>query len=148
MMECRIIRRVRRAGVSDERLRTVAQAILTRLNRGRGLVSVHVVGDRAMRRLNRERRGIDRPTDVLSFALRDSKEPAGGVHDLGEVFLCVPVLRRQARDFGVPYAEEVYRMLAHGVLHLLAYDHTTPRAAKRMWRWQEAFVRLAPTIRV
>ena len=97
-----------------------------------------------MRAMNRQTRGIDRPTDVLSF--NPAEAPVawprfpGAADDLGDLFLCVPYIRRQARRFGVPYREEFLRMLVHGVLHLLGYDHTTKKDAQRMFAVQEATV--------
>lgn len=91
----------------------------------------------AMRRLNREWKGHDRPTDVLSFAL-----PGPGGDLLGDVYICPAVARRQAREFGVAPREELLRLVIHGTLHLLGHDH--PEGAGRtrgvMWRRQEGYV--------
>ncbi len=91
----------------------------------------------AMRRLNREWKGHDRATDVLSFAL-----PGPGGDLLGDVYICPAVARRQARGFGVSPREEVLRLVIHGALHLLGHDH--PEGAGRtrgvMWRRQEGYV--------
>jgi len=77
-----------------------------------------------MRQLNRQHRGLDRATDVLSFSL-------------GDIFLCPSYIRRQARRFGVSYQEECTRTLIHGILHLTGYDHATQRQAKKMFGLQE-----------
>lgn len=92
-------------------LRAVAPA------RARGTVGIALVGDRAMRRLNRRYAGTDRPTDVLSF-------PSGGASGaLGDIAIARGVARRQAREAGHPYVEELRVLALHGLLHLLGYDH-------------------------
>ena len=77
------------------------------------------VGDRTMRRANRDFRGKDRTTDVLSFPGGPTPE---GRH-LGDVLVCVPAARRQAEEGGRPVEREVRRLLLHGVLHCLGHDH-------------------------
>ena len=73
-------------------------------------------GDARMRRLNREFRRQDRSTDVLAF-------PAGDGELLGDIVVSVPYAARQARRRGEPRAREIERLLVHGYLHLLGYDH-------------------------
>lgn len=100
--------------------------------RSRAAVSVLLCGDGRMRRLNREFRKIDRPTDVLSF-------PAGDSSFLGDVAIDVPYAARQARRRGHSRDREVKLLLAHGVLHLLGHDHETDQGA--MFRLQGRLVR-------
>lgn len=101
--------------------------------------AVRVVGDRAMRRANRVWRGEDRTTDVLSF-------PGGGTPEgrhLGDVLVSLPVARRQTPPGGA-VAGELRRLLLHGVLHCLGYDHETDdgemeRLERRLQRqWVDA----------
>ena len=98
-------------------------------------MSLLLVGDRAMRGLNRRYRGKDRSTDVLSFAFREGVW--GGLRPelLGDIVISVPAAERQARDAGTPVAEELERLIVHGLLHLLGYDHERGAAeARRMER--------------
>jgi probable rRNA maturation factor len=83
-------------------------------------VSVFFCGDRRMATLNGRWRRRNRPTDVLSF-------PAGGSADgfLGDIVISVPYATRQARRRREPAAREIDRLLLHGYLHLLGYDHET-----------------------
>lgn len=83
--------------------------------------TLRFTGDRAMRRLNREFRAMDSPTDVLSFPGEDGPE---GRH-LGDVVVSVPTARRQAADHEEPLDRELRRLILHGVLHCLGYDHET-----------------------
>lgn len=84
--------------------------------RARGSVTVALVPDARVRRLNREFRATDRPTDVLSF-------PADEPGVLGDVVIATGVARRQARSAGHPLQTEIRVLALHGLLHLLGYDH-------------------------
>ena len=104
-------------------------------------LSLVLVSDAVMRRLNRRWRGADRPTDVLSFA---QAEGQGGAPEglLGDVVISVDTARRQARERAAPLARELDRLLIHGVLHLLGYDHErSPAEAQRMQRRERALAR-------
>ncbi|NUN05739.1 MAG: rRNA maturation RNase YbeY [Bdellovibrio sp.] len=82
-------------------------------------------------KLNKEFRGKDYATDVLSF---DSMEPGS----FGELILCPDVLKRQAKEHSLTYREELGYMLLHGILHLLGYDHETgEKDAKKMFALQD-----------
>lgn len=100
------------------------RSILTRAARAARLrareVSVLFCADGRMRTLNRRWRGLDRPTDVLSF-------PAGGASDgfLGDIVISVPYASRSARRREEAPAREIDRLLVHGLLHLAGYDHET-----------------------
>ena len=82
----------------------------------RGEVAIAMVGDAKMRSLNRQFRGVDRPTDVLAF-------PAGTNRHLGDVVIATGVAQRQARAAGHPFGTEIRVLALHGLLHLLGYDH-------------------------
>jgi probable rRNA maturation factor len=101
-------------------------------------LSVLLTSDRAVRALNRRWRGVDRSTDVLSFPL---SEPPGMGPVLGDVVLSMDTAARRARAEGRQLAEELERYLVHGLLHLLGYDHDSPREARRMARREEDLVR-------
>lgn len=87
-----------------------------------------------MRTLNRRHRGIDRATDVLSFPLLQPGEalPAHGPVLLGDLILCLPVARAQARRHGHSLDRELAVLLVHGMLHLLGHDHLQPAPARAM----------------
>lgn len=92
-------------------------------------VSVVVVGDQRMRRLNREFHAADETTDVLAFPLEDAH---GGA--FGEIVVCAPEAVRQARYRGLDPAVELVLYVVHGVLHLLGEDDHRPAEARRMRR--------------
>jgi probable rRNA maturation factor len=102
-----------------------------------GELSLAFIGDRMMRRINRDYRGIDRTTDVLSFSYVGEPH-AGGV--LGEVYVSAAVAARQAEEAGCPLDEEIARLCVHGVLHILGWDHDSAPSRRRMLRRQERYV--------
>lgn len=98
-------------------------------------LSVSLVEDTTIQELNRQYRGQDRPTDVLSFSLREG-EPVGQQFALGDLVISVETARRQAEQFGNRFEEEIGELVFHGFLHLLGYDHEGP--ARREWDGAEA----------
>jgi probable rRNA maturation factor len=114
---------VRGGGYPASIVRGAAKQQLAVLRLSREL-SIALVSDRRMRALNREWRGKDRPTDVLSF-------PQHGA-SIGDVVISLDTARRQAREGGWSLAAELRRLLAHGLLHCLGHDHHTAQEARRM----------------
>jgi probable rRNA maturation factor len=117
--------------VDEEWARKVAQTVL----KGEGVAPPYEVGlvftdSETVRRLNRDYRGVDEPTDVLAFCMLPQKEggdsfalPPDGVTRLGEVIISYPQAAEQAREQGHPTEREVTLLIIHGMLHLLSYDH-------------------------
>jgi len=116
-------------------LRRLARASLRHLGEPGSELSLALVGDDEMQRLNRGYRGKDRTTDVLAFALREGE--AAGLQEpglLGDVVISVPTAQRQAAERGHALERELAELLVHGVLHLLGYDHErSPAEARRMF---------------
>ncbi|HUP05481.1 MAG TPA: rRNA maturation RNase YbeY [Bryobacteraceae bacterium] len=118
------------ADVRPGALRRFARELTEQVCRGRAFDCL-ITGDAALRRLNREFRGEDYATDVLSF-------PAGATERLGDIAISAARARAQAREFGHSTETEVRILMLHGALHLLGMDHETDggrmeRAEKR-WR--------------
>ena len=126
--------------LSSKQIERAGRLIAKRLKK-KGMASVHLVGERKIRSLNRDFRGQDRVTDVLSFEMND-KNNMSEENDWGDLFLCQNQIKRQALRFGVSEQEECVRMLAHGLLHLFGYDHKTSVTAKIMFTLQEKLVKL------
>ena len=93
-------------------------------------VTVALIDDRAMRSLNHDFRGQDRPTNVLSFPA--AAERAGRRRALGDIALAFGTVRREARDHHKTVTDHLTHLMVHGVLHLLGYDHVSQRQAERM----------------
>ncbi|MFH1070539.1 MAG: rRNA maturation RNase YbeY [Candidatus Glassbacteria bacterium] len=103
-------------------------------------ISITFIGSALMRRLNREYLDHDWVTDVLAFNL-SAGEPAGMDMPLvGDVYVCVPRALAQAARLNLEEEEELMRLTAHGVLHLLGYDHGKPAEAKMMSSLQEEYL--------
>ena len=133
--------RGRRATAFAARLGRSARRLLRGLALDGAELSVVLVSDREMCALNRRWRRCDRPTDVLSFA---QGEGAGGAPDglLGDVVISVDTARRQAAARGETLGREADRLLIHGLLHLLGYDHErSAREARRMQRRERVLAR-------
>jgi probable rRNA maturation factor len=135
---------LRRISVRPALLRQVTQSVLEQAGYPSAHLSVTLVGKTRMRRLNRTFRKRDYPTDVLAFPMQDASESP--LAFVGDVVICLPVALSQASRFGNTPEEEIVRLLIHGTLHLLGYDHeTTEREARRMQRKEYAiFQHLQP----
>jgi rRNA maturation RNase YbeY len=119
-----------RAPALAARLARSARRVLVTLGRRDAELSVVLVSDRAIRRLNRTWRGKDRTTDVLSFPQQEGAVPAPAAL-LGDVVISVPTARRQAKERDETLAVASERLLIHGILHLLGYDHERSAAEER-----------------
>jgi probable rRNA maturation factor len=140
-----VMRRCTRSDWLARVLRERAQRILRVLRLSHGELSLVLVNDAQIRVLNRTHRKIDRPTDVLSFPMHGRQRPARGALLLGDVVISVDTARRQARAERLPISAVGERLLIHGVLHLLGYDHEVSEAeAHRMARRERS---LAAAIR-
>ena len=104
------------------------------------VVNVIVIDDRSIRRLNRRYRGKDKPTDVLSFSYYEDGPRARG-RVIGEVFVSHQALARDARRLDVAPEHLALRIVVHGFLHVLGYDHETDADATRMERRERALLR-------
>jgi probable rRNA maturation factor len=139
-MPAAVISRRKRRGVRLAAVRADARRLLAALGID-AEVSIALVGDAEMRRLNAAYRGVDRPTDVLAFSMREGKRGCPPSPLLGDVVISLDTAARQAAERGLPLGEEVLRLLAHGVLHLLGYDHERSAAeARRMFRKQREVI--------
>ena len=114
------------------RLRGRAQRVLRALDLGASELSLSLLDDEAMARLNERYRGKRGPTDVLSFSLMEGayNELRGGM--LGDVIVSLDTAARQAKRGRRSLDEEVLRLVIHGTLHLLGHDHQEDAEARRM----------------
>ena len=99
-------------GVDEKFLKRVASLVLAQEKKEKKL-SLVLVGQKRIKELNRKYRKKNRATDVLSFSYGDS----------GEVVLCPGIIRKNAKEYGLPFRKELARILIHGLLHLLGYGH-------------------------
>lgn len=103
-------------------------------------ISLLITGQERIQELNREYRGKDRPTDVLSFSMSEQKEgepiafigPPDGLLHLGEIIISYPQALIQAQERGHSIKKEMAILIVHGVLHILGYDHEKPEKEPAM----------------
>ncbi len=102
-------------------------------------ISVTFVRSRTIHAINRDYRGIDRPTDVISFAIRDAEDDfiPDEEKDLGDIFINIDYAKKQAKEYGHSYEREVCFLFTHGLLHCLGYDHMTEKDEKVMFALQD-----------
>jgi probable rRNA maturation factor len=110
--------------------------MLSLLHLEKAELSLLLSGDEQIQQLNKTYRGMDRPTDVLAFAMREGD--FGRLHDalptrlLGDVIVSVPTAKRQAKASERPALDEITMLVAHGLLHLLGWDHDTAAKDRAM----------------
>jgi len=102
---------------------------------GDALCTIRITNDQALQALNARYRGVDAPTDVLSFA-DGTPDPETGVIYLGDIAIAYPRAAAQAEKGGHPVMWELCLLVVHGVLHLLGHDHATQEEKARMWALQ------------
>jgi len=115
----------------------LAETFLRKLELTGCELSISLVGDHAIRRLNRTWRKKDKATDVLSFPAGDLPKGTPGPRQLGDVVISLDTAKLQAKEYERTLESEVARYLAHGLLHLLGYDHERPKDAQKMARTEE-----------
>ncbi len=124
-------------------VRTITATLLAE-DRLEGEVTLLIADDETVAGYNSQYRGVDGPTDVLSFA---AQEPTPGfisapemANYLGDIVIALPFTRRQAAALGRPLADELRLLAVHGTLHLLGYDHAESEEEAAMWARQDAIL--------
>ncbi|MBI5654776.1 rRNA maturation RNase YbeY [Candidatus Uhrbacteria bacterium] len=105
---------------------------------GLGLV---FVTEAKMKSLNKRYRGKSVPTDVLSFSPAEFPGMTKNKPGIGDIFICPIFVKRDSAKNGVPYPQQMLRVLVHGVLHLLGFDHATAKDEKTMFAKQEKIIK-------
>ncbi|MEX0908278.1 MAG: rRNA maturation RNase YbeY [Gemmatimonadaceae bacterium] len=122
-----------RIPLSADRVRDLVRRTLLAERVKEAMISVAFVSSREIAKLNREHLGHAGPTDVISFALGDGRSV------VGDIYICPDVVRKNAAHYGAGMREEIARVVVHGTLHVLGYDHEPgeDRVSSDMWRKQE-----------
>ncbi len=112
-----VVNRQRRLQIDTQVWSTFATKALAAIGKSESSATIAFVSDKKIRELNRQFRGIDKATDVLSF-------PSDGP-DLGDIAISVDTAAAQAKENGLKLDEEIAQLILHGLLHLSGYDHET-----------------------
>lgn len=121
-----------------ERVLTAAAEAALVYEGAAGDITISVVDDEEIHRMNREYRGVDRPTDVLSFpAAEGDAFPAIPDAFLGDIAISLPRAEMQAEEYGHSLLRELTFLTVHGTLHLLGYDHMMDEDRARMFARQD-----------
>ena len=113
-----VVNRQRRLQIDTRAWSNFATKALAAIGKNESSATIAFVSDKKIRELNRQFRGIDKATDVLSF-------PSDGPEDLGDIAVSVETAAAQAKENGLKFDEEIAQLILHGLLHLSGYDHET-----------------------
>lgn len=111
--------------LTKQQIRKTAAAAAERLDLKNTSITIIVSGDAYIRTINREFRGHDEPTDVISFSNRENPFPSpdSGQEEIGDIYISIERAQRQALECHVSLPDEMKRLVIHGMLHLVGYDH-------------------------
>ena len=101
------------------------------------VMSVIIVDNKEIHRINKEYRNIDRETDVISFALEEGETIDEPVKTLGDIYISIDKVYEQAKEYGHSVKRELFFLVTHGFLHLLGYDHMKKEDEEIMFPLQE-----------
>jgi len=130
-----------------ESVKKVLERVVQKEKLEDALFNIILVDNAYIHRLNKEYRGIDRPTDVISFALEDEKEMNSPIRMLGDIYISIDKVKEQSEEYGHSYLREFAFLSVHGLLHLLGYDHMTKEEEKIMFTYQEEILNEAGIIK-
>jgi probable rRNA maturation factor len=130
-MKILIRNRQRYRPLDKTRLTKAAASILTFLNQTEAELSILFVGDKKMKELNSSYRGKNKSTDVLSFEAGIPMQDSTLNNVLGDIVINIPRAESQAEEYGTTFYDELYRLLIHGTLHLVGYDHELSKYEER-----------------
>ena len=132
------INNLTKSEIDEKFLKKIAEIVLKKEKRSENL-SIAFVGPGRMKKLNKKYRGKNRVTDVLAFPETKTifrnfgEELQKKIQGIGEIVICPKRVKKNAKRFGVAFREEISRVLIHGILHLLGYDHEkSEKEAKEM----------------
>lgn len=107
-------------------------------NKAQGKINLILTTDKNLQKLNKRYRGRDKATDVLSFNLEKLPLPSEA---FGEIYISVETSKRQAIEYGTTWGEEFLRLICHGLLHLLGYDHVKAGERRKMEKREKHFLK-------
>lgn len=127
--------------LTKNEIKRLALKILSLAKEENSSVSLVFVNDESMRALNRKYRKIDRPTDCLTFPMREGEDSQLNPELLGDVVISVDTAKRNAKSFGTDIKDEATLYIIHGILHLLGFNDTDRRERAKMKSLEENILR-------
>ena len=124
----------------DKELKVVKKVLehgLNKLNIDEAIFNIIIVDNDYIHKLNKEYRGIDRETDVITFALEDDKTFNPSIRVLGDVYISIDKAKSQSEEYEHSLLRELSFLAVHGMLHLLGYDHMKKEEEEVMFKLQE-----------
>ncbi|OHD63223.1 MAG: rRNA maturation RNase YbeY [Spirochaetes bacterium RBG_13_51_14] len=111
--------------ISRQKLKKIAAASAALLDLRDASITLVISDDTYIRNINRTFRGLDEPTDVISFSNREPPFPVidSSLEEIGDIFISLERAERQSREYRVSIMDEMKRLIVHGMLHLVGYDH-------------------------
>ncbi len=127
--------------IDIEFLKDLAKKTLKYMDVENAIMNIIIVSTDKIHSINKEYRGIDRPTDVISFALEDDNTfIKTDYRVLGDIYICLDKVVEQAKEYGHSFKREISFLTVHGILHLLGYDHMNKDDERIMFGLQEAIL--------
>ena len=124
--------------VDETLLNKVADYAMKSEDVNNGVVNIIIVDNKKIREINKKYRGIDRETDVISFALEDDDTFIElPIRVLGDIYISIDKVKVQASEYGHSEKREICFLVVHGILHLLGYDHMNTSDEKVMFSKQD-----------
>ena len=118
-------------------LNEVVEFTLNKFDMSDAILNVIFIDDKVMHEMNKSFRGIDRTTDVLSFALNDNKRIETEINMLGDIYISIDKMKSQAIEYNHSEKRELSFLTVHGILHLLGFDHMNDSDEKIMFSLQK-----------
>ncbi|KQC13535.1 MAG: hypothetical protein APR63_08385 [Desulfuromonas sp. SDB] len=110
------------------------RSILSHLNISHGEMSISILNEQQIKSYNYRYRQVNSPTDVISF-------PSEIEGDWGDILICPEIIKENAKRFNINFTQELIRVIAHGILHLLGYNHDNRLNKSKMFKLQEEIVK-------
>ena len=121
-----------------DELKEYVDYCVSKLELSNVLFNIIIIDNDAIHEINRDYRKIDRPTDVITFALEDNKDSFDTkVRVLGDIYISYDKVISQAKEYGHSLKRELFFLATHGILHLLGYDHMNKNDEEKMFKLQK-----------
>ena len=138
---------VKEVEIEELNIKRIIKKITRQINKlekikGRHLISFIIVDEKRIWEINKEYRGIDSPTDVISFAEIDATDDRILPEEMGDIFICKERVYSQAEEYGHSLLREFAFLVTHGIFHLLGYDHQTHEEENLMFAKQENILKI------